>query len=205
MTNSNKTFFSKRKDENFYKQAKKLNLRARSYFKIEHIDTKYSLIKPNMKILDLGCAPGAFLEYVDRKLAGKNFDLTGIDLLEIRNKFEFSEKIKLICDDFFNLKEHITDLDNHIYDLILCDMSPEFSGNQKMDVGRTHKLNLDVIFFAQKHLRTKGNLVLKTFFGEEYEKIKKIIKKNFFELREYKPQSSQKKSSEVFLICLKKI
>ena len=68
MTKSLKERQSSRRNEGYYKEARKLNVRARSYFKLEQIDTKFNLIKEDMKILDLGCAPGGWLEYLDKKL-----------------------------------------------------------------------------------------------------------------------------------------
>ena len=58
MTSSREEFLRKRNKEGFYKQSKEINVRARSYFKLEQLDNKFNLIKENMKIIDLGCAPG---------------------------------------------------------------------------------------------------------------------------------------------------
>jgi len=195
MTNNQKDFLNKRKSENFYKKAKKINVRARSYFKLEQLDKKFDLVKDNQTIIDLGSAPGSWIEYLDKKITtGK---IIGIDLLEIKNQKEFSEKVEIIEDDFNN----ILDYKLGEFDLILSDMAPEFSGDSVLDRGRTHKLNINVIEFAKEHLKKKGTLAFKTFEGEDLDHVENMAKKVFYQVKEFKPQSSQKKSNEIFIIC----
>jgi 23S rRNA (uridine2552-2'-O)-methyltransferase len=200
MTNNKKTYSKNRKKENFYKEAKKVNVRARSYFKLEQIDRKFNLIRENMKILDLGSAPGAWLEYIDKKIEKGN--VIGIDLLELKNLKEFSENIRVIQDDFNEISYYLEE--DEQFDLILSDMAPEFSGDSVFDRGRTHKLNFKTIDFAKKHLKNGGNLLFKSFEGEDLPKVRKYAKEIFKEIKEFKPKSSQKKSSEVFEICINK-
>lgn len=199
MTNSGKIYSSSRKKEYYYKEAKKHNVRARSYFKLEQINKKYELLKENQKIIDLGCAPGGWLEYIDKTL--KDAEIMGIDLLEVKNQKEFSKNIKIIEDNFNNIEEYIDKEDIEYFDLIISDMAPEFSGNSGLDRGRTHKLNLETIKFANKYLKKNGILVFKSFEGEDLEYVRNTAKKIFKQVKEFKPKSSQKKSAEVFEIC----
>lgn len=192
-------YIQKREKENYFRQAKKLNVRARSYFKLEQINNKFNLLEENTNILDLGSAPGGWLEFIDKTL--KQAKIIGIDLLEIKKQYEFSKNVKIIEDDFENINQYY-DLE---FDLILSDMAQEFSGNSKVDRGRTHKLNFKVLDFCQKHLKKTKNCVFKSFEGEDLEKVKNYAKKQFKEIKEFKPKSSQKKSSETFIICLNKI
>jgi 23S rRNA (uridine2552-2'-O)-methyltransferase len=198
MTKNKQTRSSERKKEHFYKKAKEIKVRSRAYFKLEHLDNKFNLIEENLRILDLGCAPGGWLEYVDKKL--NNCELVGIDLLEVPKQNEFSQKVKIIQDDFKNLGDY--DLGD--FDLIISDMAPEFSGNSLFDRGRTHKLNLETINLSKNFLKKGGNLLMKTFEGEDLILVRKEAKKEFKEVKEYKPKSSQKKSAETYLICLNK-
>lgn len=193
-----KNFFQKRKKENFYKQAKEKKVRARSYFKLEQLDNKFDIIKENLKILDLGAAPGGWLEYMDQKIT--KGEIVGIDLLEIKKPFEFSEKVKIIEDDF----DCIEDYNLGKFDLIVSDMAPEFSGDSRADRGRTHKLNYKTLEFCENHLKKEGNLVFKTFEGEDLPEVRKKAKTIFETIKEFKPQSSQKKSAETFVLCFNK-
>lgn len=199
MVKSFDEFSSRRHNENYYKKAKELNVRARSYFKLEQIDKKFNLIKNNQVIIDLGCAPGGWLQYIDSKIQeGK---IVGIDLLEIKKPFEFSKNVQIIEDDFSEIEHYI----DSKFDLVLSDMAPEFSGDSKVDRGRCHKLNIQTLDFCEKHLKKGGNLAFKSFGGEDLEFVRKIAKKHFKEIKEFKPNSSQKKSSEMFIICISKL
>lgn len=199
MTNSQKDFFNKRKNENFYKKAKQMNVRARSFFKLEQVDKKFNLIKNNLQIIDLGCAPGGWLQYLDQKIESGH--IVGIDLLEIKNKQEFSDKVEIIEDNFDNIGEYKLGE----FDLVISDMAPEFSGDSKFDKGRTHKLNITTIKFCEKNLRKGGNLLFKTFEGEDLDYVKKKALSIFGKVKEFKPLSSQKKSAETFIVCFNKI
>lgn len=199
MTN-NFEFLKKRKKENYFRKAKKENHLARSFFKLEQIDKKFNIIKKNFFVCDLGCAPGGWLEYLQKKDIKKAI---GIDLLEIKKKEIFNkEKIKIIQDDFSNIKKYIKDEEK--FDLIISDMAPEFCGNKKIDSGKTHILNLKTIEFSKNFLKKGKNLIIKSFDGEDFNLVKKKILENFEKLIEFKPNSSQKRNCEIFLICRNK-
>ena len=200
MTKSFKTFRGKRQKENYYKLAKQKTVRARSYFKLEQLDKKFNIINDNMAIIDLGAAPGGWLEYIDSKL--KTGKVVGIDLLEIKKPQDFSENIQIIEDDFENISDYIEA--DFLFDLVLSDMAPEFSGNSAVDRGRTHKLNFQTLDFCETHLKKGGNCTFKTFEGEDLPKVRTKAKKLFTQVKEFKPHSSQKKSAETFVLCFDK-
>jgi len=204
MTKSQKARGIERKREYYYKEAKKHNARARSYFKLEQINNKFELIKNDMRIIDLGCAPGGWLQYIDRQI--EKAKIFGIDLLEVKNQKEFSDNVEIIQDDFDEIEYYIKDENDKIqeFDLILSDMAPEYSGKAAMDKGVTHKLNLKTINFAKKYLKEGGNLAFKTFEGEDLDYVRNRAKNVFHEVREFKPKSSQMKTPETFIICLNK-
>lgn len=198
MTNNKRKYFQLRGKEEYFKKKDILNVRARSYYKLEQIDKKFNLIKNNLTILDLGCAPGGWLEYIEKKKINSN--IYGIDLLEVKNKKEFSQNINIIQDDFENINNYI-DLK---FDLIISDMAPEFSGNIKLDKGKTHKLNIKTIQYSIEHLKSGGNLLFKTFEGEDLDYVRNNAKKYFQKITQYKPRSSQTKSAETFILCFNK-
>jgi len=199
MTHSRKAFLDKRKHDQYHQLAENLNVRARSYFKLQQINNKYELIKDGMTIIDLGCAPGGWLQYMD-KLELKNSKIIGIDLLPLKKQSEFSKNIEIIEDDFANIEDYV----DGEFDLVLSDMAPEFSGNGAIDRGRTHKLNHETLKFAKKHLKKGGSLAFKTFEGEDLDGVRKIAKSIFWSVKDFKPKSSQMKSPEFFLICKEK-
>lgn len=197
MTKSN-DFRKNRKKEQYYKEAKKHNVRARSYFKLKQLDEKFNIIKDNIKIIDLGCSPGGWLEYIDEKI--KTGKIIGIDLLEVKKQQEFSKNIEIIQDNFNNIQDYTKDK----FDLILSDMAPEFTGNSTLDRGKTHKLNVETIKYAKEHLENNGILAFKSFEGEDLPWVKSHAKKVFKIVKEFKPKSSQVKSAETFIVCFNK-
>lgn len=198
MTKSIREHSKSRKAEFFYKKAKKVKVRARSYFKLQAIDSKFNIIKKNTYILDLGCAPGAWIQYVDSK--SEEAEILGIDLLRVNQQNEFGDNVEIIQGDFNEvLKDH-----HDVFDLILSDMAPEFSGNAKMDRGRTHALNLSTIDFSKDLLKKKGDLVIKTFEGEDLNTVRASMKKMFKKVYDFKPQSSKKGSAEFYLVGIAK-
>ncbi len=197
---SSSNYKKDRKKENFFKQAKEKQVRARSYFKLEQLNKKFKLLNNNMTIIDLGAAPGGWLQYLDEILEqGK---VIGIDLLEIKNPKEFSDKITIIEDNFDNIQKYLAE--DEKFDLVLSDMAPEFSGNAQVDKGRTHKLNFKTIEFCKQHLKQGGNCAFKTFEGEDLDDVRASAKKVFELVKEFKPNSSQQKSAETFIICFNK-
>lgn len=193
-------YIRKRNKEQYFKQAKEKKIRARSYFKLKQLDEKYSLLKENQTIIDLGAAPGGWLQYIDETLtSGK---IIGIDLIEIEKPKEFSSKIELIEDDFANIDEYIKE--DEQFDLVLSDMAPEFSGNSQVDRGRTHKLNFTTIEFCKTHLKKGGKLLFKSFEGEDLPRVRNKAKEIFEVVKEFKPKSSQQKSCETFIMCFNK-
>lgn len=198
MSRKGTNFLHSRKTENFYKQAKKEGVRARSYFKLEQLDKKYNLFHEKQTIIDLGCAPGGWIEYLDKKLTDAT--IVGVDLLEVKRQYEFSKNVQIFQEDFKNIGEYKLGK----FDIVISDMAPEFSGQAALDKGRCHKLNLLTLEFAKEHLISMGNCIMKSFEGEDLAYVRKIAKEMFVEIKEFKPRSSQKRSAEMFLVCLGK-
>lgn len=197
MSRKKSDYMNKRTKEGFFKQSKKEDVRARSYFKIEQLDKRFDLFSNINSVLDLGCAPGGWCEYVDK--LDRNIEIIGIDLLPIRKKNEFSKNVEFIEDDFEELTHYIGD---KLFDIIISDMAPEFSGDSQVDKGRVHKLNIETIEMCKKYLKKGGNLVFKTFEGTGLPEVRNVANDNFKDVKEFKPQSSQLKSAETFIICL---
>jgi 23S rRNA (uridine2552-2'-O)-methyltransferase len=199
MSKSLKQFAANKQKEYYYREAKRIEVRARSFFKLEQLDNKFELIKEGQTIIDLGCAPGGWLQFIDAKI--KKAKIIGIDLLEVKKQTEFSDNVQIIEDDFAEIEHYV----KQKFDLVLSDMAPEFSGDSRVDRGRAHKLNVMTLDFCKAHLNQGGNCAFKTFGGEDLDFVRNLAKKIFKEVKEYKPNSSQKKSSEMFIICFNKL
>ena len=197
MSRKRTNYMNERVKEGFFKQSKKEDVRARSFYKLEQLDKKFKLFSNVNTVLDLGCAPGGWCEYVSKNYT--NVKIIGVDLLPIRRRHEFGKNVTFIEDDFNNLKEYVQDQQ---FDLIISDIAPEFSGDSQIDRGRTHKANNETIELSKEFLQKGGNLIFKTFEGTGLDDVRRNAKIQFREIKEFKPQSSQLKSSETFLVCL---
>ncbi len=203
------------KQESYYKKAKKEGFRARSAYKLLEIQKRFNIFKRAFYILDLGCAPGSWLQ-ITKKFAEENLDkykdqfyhrdhykIMGVDI----KKVSPIENINIIKGDFTKLEiqEQIDSFFRNKIDLILSDASIKKTGNNFADQINQIKLCYDIMKLVEKNLKYKGNLVLKVFQGSDFESFRRELKQKFRYLKTYKPKSSKKTSNEIFLIGLSKI
>lgn len=189
-----------RKDH-YYKKAKEQGLASRAVFKLEELDQKFKLLKNGDKVLDMGCAPGGWLQYIAKKI-GPSGKGVGIDLLEV--KAPFPSQIKIFKGDATQeeiQKLCIESLGGEA-DLIVSDMSPNLSGIKFKDNYESYLLCLNVLKVAQKILKKGGGMVVKIFPGDELGEFKKKLQENFQDIKTYIPKATRKGSSEIYLISL---
>jgi 23S rRNA (uridine2552-2'-O)-methyltransferase len=202
------------KKEPYYKQAKKEGYRARSAFKLLEIQNRFNIFKRAFYILDLGCAPGSWLQ-VAKKYAEENlnkyndqyyhrdhYKIMGIDTKTV----SAIENIKIIKMDINQpeFQEQIELYFQNKLDLILADASVNKTGNKFTDHLRQLNLCYKILNIARTNLKFKGNMVIKVFQGSDFNNFIKEMNSIFRNLKSFKPKSSKKKSNEIFLIGLQK-
>jgi 23S rRNA (uridine2552-2'-O)-methyltransferase len=198
---SSTNWLKRQLNDPYVKLAQKENYRSRSAFKLLEIDKKFNIIKNSLNVVDLGAAPGGWLQVV-RRLNVKA-KIVGVDLQLI----DSIDNVELIQGDFLlpETKKNITDqyqIDG--FDLILSDMSPKTSGHNLTDHWRILDLADNVLEFAIEYGLKDSNLVCKLFKGGEENEFIAKTKKLYGKVRMVKPESSRKESSEMFLVALKK-
>ena len=189
--------FAMYKKPDFYsKKAKQQNFVARSVYKLIEIQHKFFLIKAGHKILDLGCAPGSWAQYVSSIISKKGL-IIGIDYKEIKVNLA---NLVFIRGDF--LKDHTKEkLDQYLpFDGIISDMAPDTSGDKLRDCYASSMLVQDALQFSYDYLKKGGFFVAKVFQGGDEKKIMSALKNAFKETKWFKPKSSRKKSYEIFVI-----
>ncbi len=183
----------------FVRQARIRGLRARSVFKLEQIDRKYRLIKPDTRIVDLGCAPGSWSQYAASRISSAN-RIIGVDLLPM----EKLEKVEFIRGDFidpaiqYTVSQYLPDSG---IDLVLSDMAPNITGIRIMDQANAEQLHFAILDFCKSSLNPSGNLVTKMFEGETFNSIRKRISGCFDGVQMVKPEASRSQSREVYLVA----
>lgn len=202
----NKSWLNDHVNDPYVKLAKKDGYRARAAYKLKEIDEQLGLIKPGHLVVDLGCTPGAWSQYVRRRLSPEgaavgalNGTIIAVDILPM----EPVEGVQFIHGDFREpsvLADLEAALQNQMVDVVVSDMAPNLSGVESADAARIAYLVELALEFSQKHLKDKGSLVVKMFHGSGYSQLVKLFKETFFVVKPIKPKASRDKSSETFLV-----
>ena len=202
----NKTWLNDHVNDTYVKLAQREGYRARAAYKLKEIDEQLSLVKPGNVVVDLGCAPGAWCQYLRRRMspmgaaAGTlNGTIIGLDLLAM----EPVEGVTFIQGDFREagvLAQLEAVLDGRIVDVVVSDMAPNLSGIGSTDATRIAHLIELAVDFSQKHLKDDGALVVKLFHGSGYSDLVTLFKGIFRVVKPIKPKASRDKSSETFLV-----
>ena len=193
-----KAWFKNRLNDHYLQKSRADDYRSRAAYKLEEIDQKYRLIRPGMKILDLGAAPGSWTQYALRKVAGKA-KIVAIDLLEIAP----IEGATILQGDIRDQQKQaqIIELAPNGLDLILSDMAPDTTGVHYADTENSAILVHLALDIAEKLLKPGGSLVAKVFEGAEYQQLLQRAKKLFGFAKSFNPKASLNRSRELFLIA----
>jgi 23S rRNA (uridine2552-2'-O)-methyltransferase len=204
----NKAWLHDHINDPYVKLASREGYRARAAYKLKEIDETLGLIKPGQLVVDLGCTPGAWSQYVRRRLSPEgaavgdlNGTIIGLDLLPM----EPIEGVTFIQGDFreADVLERLTAaLQGRQADLVVSDMAPNLSGIASADAARIEYLVELAIEFAQNHMKPQGALVAKVFHGGSYNQVVQHFKAAFEIVKPFKPKASRDRSSETFLIGL---
>jgi len=182
----------------FINLAKERNYKSRAAFKLIEIDEKYNLVKKAKVIIDLGCAPGGWLQ-VSREINHKA-KILGLDLLDI----DLVPQTDFIQGDFLekDIKAQLLEyLKGRKIDLVLSDIAPATCGHKDTDHARLMVILEDVLAFLKEQLNEGGSFVTKVFFGYETDQLRDNYKKHFKEVKFFKPESSRKESKEQYMVC----
>lgn len=202
----NKAWLNDHVHDPYVKLANKEGYRARAAYKLKEIDETLGLIRPGDLVVDLGSAPGAWSQYVRRKLSPQgaavgalNGAILAIDLLPM----EPIEGVQFLQGDFRET-EVLAQLEALVggrkLDLVVSDMAPNLSGVASVDAARISHLVELAVEFAQNHLKPEGALVVKVFHGGGYSQLVQLFKDRFRVVKPIKPKASRDRSSETFLV-----
>ena len=194
-----KNWLSKQRRDIYVRKSKLEGYRSRAIYKLKEIDDKFKIIKNGIKVVDLGSAPGSWSQYLAEK--SKNSKIVSIDL----KKVDKIDKVHHLIGDYLDEKNQIliSNFFQDKLDLVVSDMAVNTTGNKNLDAISTGELTLNAMNFSIKYLKKNGSFLSKIFMGSTFNEIVKNAKKNFNEVKIYKPPSSRKDSKESFIICKK--
>lgn len=188
------------KDYYFHK-AKKENYAARSAFKLEEIDRRFRILRPGMKVLDLGAAPGSWSQYSSRKIGSKG-RILGIDLVPVKVTLP---NAKFLVADMREIDLAETMKAEGIeppFDCVLSDMAPKTIGVKENDQMRSFELSVLALETARRFIKPGGNFVVKFFHSDDFEQLRQMMRQDYNKVEILRPQSTRKESKEIFLIGL---
>ena len=185
--------------DQYRKLAKDQGYRSRSAYKLLEINNKYNVIKPNDTILDIGCAPGGWLQ-VAKKISGPDGTIVGIDISPIETITGIST-IQVDIEDQ-SLLDKIRSNVPLSFDVVLSDLSPKVSGIWHFDHERQISLTLVALQISSNLLKPGGNALFKIFDGSNSGDVIKEAAKLFLKVITSKPKASRQKSSEFYIVCL---
>lgn len=187
--------------DRYTKKARESGLRARSFFKIEEIDKKEHLLRPGMQILDLGAAPGSFMQYAVRVLGASGL-VIGIDLTKIQ-PIGGPAKTVMHQGDIFaeETKAWLKETHPRPFDAIVSDLAPKTTGMKDVDHWASIKLSHEVLHYCKDFLKPGGSCLMKVFQGEDFDRFLHQAKRRFRTVKIRKPDAVRDRSREVYVVC----
>lgn len=196
-----KAWLQDRKRDYYYKKAKEEKFRSRAAYKLLQAAKKYKFIKKGDVVVDLGSAPGGWVQAA-RIIVGSEGFVLGVDLKAVEPFLE--SNVRTVQGDIGDPEtvRMIKELIPRKADAVVCDASPNISGVWEVDHARQIDLAQQALQIALETLRPRGNFFVKVFQGDMLDDFVKKTKKYFSRVVVVKPAASRSKSSEIFLLAL---
>jgi 23S rRNA (uridine2552-2'-O)-methyltransferase len=170
----------------FFKEAKRKGYRSRAAYKLSEIDDKKNILSKGDFVLDLGAAPGSWLQVVSERI-GEHGKVIGVDLKEIEEGLPYNVTTRQ--EDVLLLTPK--DFDGKLFDVVLSDMAPSTTGTKTVDHHGSVHLCHSALDLSATLLKPGGNLVMKVLEGEAYPELLKRCANSFDTARGYKPKASR--------------
>lgn len=192
-----------RPKDHYFRRAKQLGLRARSAFKIEEIAHRFGLLRPGARVLDLGAAPGGFLQVIADAVGPGGMAL-GIDIVPVRPIAKAQIKtavLDVLADDFL---DRLRSLHGGEFDAVISDMAPKTTGIKSTDEARSIALASRALEAALARGRPGSSFVTKVFMGGDFEEFRNRVRHGYEEVKIVRPEATRGGSSEVYVVGLRK-
>lgn len=196
---SSQHWLERQRRDPYVRQAQADGYRSRAAFKLLEIDARERLLRPDLRALDLGAAPGGWSQVLRERL-GPRGQVIALDLLAM----EPIPGVTFIQGDFTEeapLAQLFKTLAGETVDLVLSDMAPNVSGLRAVDQPRSIYLGELTLDLAVKVLQSGGNLVVKTFHGEGFDQLVRELRRCFERVVSRKPEASRSQSRETYLVA----
>jgi 23S rRNA (uridine2552-2'-O)-methyltransferase len=196
---SSKRWLQTQNKDLYVKKARKLDFRSRAIYKLQEIDEKDQLIKPNYCVVDLGSSPGSWSQYLSGIIDSRG-RIVAIDILPMNP----IEQVLFISGDFTDeiiQKQCLKEVGEYGADLVISDMAPNLTGIRVTDQSRNMAIAELVYDFSTQILKPGGDLLVKLFEGEGTYEYRQLLKEKFAKVLVRKPKASRDQSREFYVLA----
>lgn len=178
-----------------YLKAKHEGFRSRASYKLIEIQKKFEIIRKDDNIIDLGAAPGSWLQVLRTLTDGR---VLGIDL----NPIAALEGVETIEGDLTDpeIQRQAREMLGTV-SIVVCDAAPKLSGHKSYDQARAIALGEEALQFACQVLKPGGNFIIKSFQGEDFPELLAMIREHFYVVKPYNTKATRKGSTEIYIIA----
>jgi 23S rRNA (uridine2552-2'-O)-methyltransferase len=196
---SSKRWLQTQNKDLYVKKARKLDFRSRAIYKLQEIDEKDQLIKPNYCVVDLGSSPGSWSQYLSG-IIDSSGRIIAIDILPMNP----IEQVLFISGDFTDAiiqKQCLKEVGEYGADLVISDMAPNLTGIRVTDQSRNMAIAELVYDFSTQILKPGGDLLVKLFEGDGTYEYRQLLKEKFTKVLVRKPKASRDQSREFYVLA----
>ena len=186
-------------NDGFVREAARLGVRSRSYFKIEEIDRRFELFKQGQTVLDLGASPGGWSQYASSRI-GSQGRVIAVDLLDMK---PLNQVCFMQCDITQQqaVDELTSDIGERQVNVVISDMAPNITGNSTIDSRNFSEIHEAIFNVCRTAMAEQGSLVFKFFQDNESSVLREVCAAQFTDCKFYKPKASRLKSQEAYMIA----
>ena len=192
-----------RPKDHFFQKAKQEGFRARSAYKLEEIAHRFKVLRPGAKVLDLGAAPGGFLQVIAQAVGAQGLAV-GVDLAPIKPlglPQVRTAALDVLADDF---DQKLLALYDGAFDAVMSDLAPKTTGIKATDEARSLRLAGKALELAIGRGRPGASFLAKLFMGGDFEGFREQVRKAFEDVKVVRPEATRGASMEIYLVGLRK-
>jgi 23S rRNA (uridine2552-2'-O)-methyltransferase len=182
-------------------RARKEGFVARAVYKLMEMDEKYGLFREGQRVLDLGCSPGSWLQYLASRV-GPGGMVVGID--KVPPEIAIAPPLYFVLGEVASIDLEAVSSLSRYFDVVVSDMAPKTTGVRQVDQQRSLELAFQAWEWARKLLRPGGHFLVKVFDGPDAAALTAVLQAAFASCRHVKPSGSRPASPEHYLLGLKK-
>ena len=190
-----------RPKDHYFQRAKQRGFRARSAFKLEELVERFDLLRPGSRVLDLGAAPGGFLQVIARTVGPPGLAV-GVDLVPLRPFTEAWVRTGVVDVLAEDAQARIEAVAPGPYDAVLSDMAPKTTGVRATDEARSVRLAERALELARALGKPGSSFVTKLFMGGDFESFRGRLREDYREVKVVRPEATRSASVEIYLVGL---